>query len=353
VKIGRNDPCPCGSGKKYKKCCGSRQEMDFSLPEELRTGTQLDEYMTLVQGVALYAQSLIQFDVDGKELKKAGDNFEKDFLPGTSLGVPDSLYMSWLHCDFRFGKTQQAVCERFLDLAIMRKLEEPGPTLLRSMSDSYAAFYQVRAVDDSWVVFEELGTGKTWHVHRVNEPEQVEATKGDVWYVRFVGTQADAYIFTAPYVFPSGSRSDFASAVKRRMQVFAETAKKDLPEPELFRASCKVSVPFWARYFIEGEGYDEEEDEGDIMPEMRNTDDEVIRFCKIFFVINVRQGLEEQLTSIRSFDKKSATKCGYGQKGVRWCALSKQQPWAPSPSNGSIWWQRRTQRSARCVSLRS
>ena len=22
-KVGRNDPCPCGSGKKYKKCCGS------------------------------------------------------------------------------------------------------------------------------------------------------------------------------------------------------------------------------------------------------------------------------------------------------------------------------------------
>ena len=21
AKIGRNDPCPCGSGKKYKKCC--------------------------------------------------------------------------------------------------------------------------------------------------------------------------------------------------------------------------------------------------------------------------------------------------------------------------------------------
>ena len=22
-KIGRNDPCPCGSGKKFKKCCGN------------------------------------------------------------------------------------------------------------------------------------------------------------------------------------------------------------------------------------------------------------------------------------------------------------------------------------------
>jgi hypothetical protein len=23
-RIGRNDPCPCGSGKKFKKCCGAR-----------------------------------------------------------------------------------------------------------------------------------------------------------------------------------------------------------------------------------------------------------------------------------------------------------------------------------------
>ncbi|MCL2123660.1 MAG: SEC-C metal-binding domain-containing protein [Desulfovibrionaceae bacterium] len=22
-KLGRNDPCSCGSGKKYKKCCGA------------------------------------------------------------------------------------------------------------------------------------------------------------------------------------------------------------------------------------------------------------------------------------------------------------------------------------------
>ena len=26
-KIGRNDPCPCGSGKKYKKCCGANEEV--------------------------------------------------------------------------------------------------------------------------------------------------------------------------------------------------------------------------------------------------------------------------------------------------------------------------------------
>lgn len=25
-KIGRNDPCPCGSEKKYKKCCGRMEQ---------------------------------------------------------------------------------------------------------------------------------------------------------------------------------------------------------------------------------------------------------------------------------------------------------------------------------------
>lgn len=24
-KVGRNEPCPCGSGKKYKKCCGANE----------------------------------------------------------------------------------------------------------------------------------------------------------------------------------------------------------------------------------------------------------------------------------------------------------------------------------------
>ncbi len=25
-KVGRNDPCPCGSGKKFKKCCAGKQD---------------------------------------------------------------------------------------------------------------------------------------------------------------------------------------------------------------------------------------------------------------------------------------------------------------------------------------
>ena len=26
MEVGRNDPCPCGSGLKYKKCCQGKQQ---------------------------------------------------------------------------------------------------------------------------------------------------------------------------------------------------------------------------------------------------------------------------------------------------------------------------------------
>jgi hypothetical protein len=29
-KISRNDPCPCGSGKKYKKCCLNREDQAWT-----------------------------------------------------------------------------------------------------------------------------------------------------------------------------------------------------------------------------------------------------------------------------------------------------------------------------------
>lgn len=48
--VGRNDPCPCGSGKKYKKCCASKQAVTVETVqmEELERVLQnfYDEYPT-------------------------------------------------------------------------------------------------------------------------------------------------------------------------------------------------------------------------------------------------------------------------------------------------------------------
>lgn len=47
AKIGRNDPCPCGSGKKYKRCCLARAEASsgFSQEERLSALDKLERFV--------------------------------------------------------------------------------------------------------------------------------------------------------------------------------------------------------------------------------------------------------------------------------------------------------------------
>ena len=50
VKVSRNDPCPCGSGRKYKRCCYAKaaplvQGPDGELAHELPIGPELAEIL--------------------------------------------------------------------------------------------------------------------------------------------------------------------------------------------------------------------------------------------------------------------------------------------------------------------
>ena len=38
-RVGRNDPCPCGSGKKYKKCCEQKSYLQKKTMTKLSSGT--------------------------------------------------------------------------------------------------------------------------------------------------------------------------------------------------------------------------------------------------------------------------------------------------------------------------
>lgn len=42
MKVGRNDPCPCGSGLKVKRCCGARPELQVTTPRARLARLQLD-----------------------------------------------------------------------------------------------------------------------------------------------------------------------------------------------------------------------------------------------------------------------------------------------------------------------
>jgi hypothetical protein len=79
-KIGRNDPCVCGSGKKYKKCCGSVDAV--VLPEAAPIAEKVPTTKTIntavsAMGVPGEPQGLVLFNVykgGSTEPRNAGMN---------------------------------------------------------------------------------------------------------------------------------------------------------------------------------------------------------------------------------------------------------------------------------------
>lgn len=251
MKTGRNEPCPCGSGKKYKKCCGLKNKgFDISIPEDCVTNTPLDDYMMLLKAIMFHGQSIIKFNKEGKDLLQKSREFEERFRPGTNTGIFDSTYMGWLYLDCRFGKSGLTVAERFIKEDFYNKLEKPGRKYVEDMVNSYSAFYQVYRELDDWVEFKELGTDRICRVHKINEEFERDSKEGAIWYVRFVGIPEEGYPIGTPYIFTVRKIGELEKAIKDYKKKIGSKYKHAKTEHEYFREYCRESMPHWAEFIV-------------------------------------------------------------------------------------------------------
>ncbi len=94
IVTGRNEPCPCGSGKKYKRCCGvnaapkltapKNPPQDFPVNQEALNGMDPQMMMQFAQafqrlpkGQLQRLQSIMQRAMSGKDVTSEAQEFEK------------------------------------------------------------------------------------------------------------------------------------------------------------------------------------------------------------------------------------------------------------------------------------
>jgi hypothetical protein len=359
-KPGRNDPCPCGSGKKYKKCCGLSQAQggyvqtpESWFPPSERTGTLWDDYMEVIPIIATYGKKIMDFDEDGPELKRAISDFEKQFRPGEEGGIIDSFFMSWMYFDLRFGKTLETVAERLLSEPMISDLMEPGPTYIRQLSESYLTFYEI--IDSTSrtdvVTIKELGTGMLFKVLHVRELCEIDPEPGEIFFVRRVGPPDRSIFYTTPYVYEPETGAQFKRTVLTQEKDFRNSPVASLFAPERhFAESQKEIAPFWAWYICKGETTD--------LPQIPyhtivTTDGEDFVLTEIHFRIRDEAALRKRLSALRSYQ--------YDKKDDSWTwlkAKSRKYPDAPRSVLGHIYIQgdcliAETNSQERSVRLRS
>jgi hypothetical protein len=78
-KVGRNDPCPCGSGKKYKRCCLEQQSASYSFWAQQRGASD-----QLTRDMLRFAEGKF-----GEQISVAWEDFNMTDLPVPFDAYPD------------------------------------------------------------------------------------------------------------------------------------------------------------------------------------------------------------------------------------------------------------------------
>ena len=307
-KPGRNDPCPCGSRKKYKKCCGLNQQQggyvqtpESWFPDSQRTGTLWDDYMDVIPFVVMYGNKVMNFDEDGPEFKKLVVEFEKQFNPGEKGGISDSFFMSWMHFDLRFGISLETATERLLSDPMISNLMEPGPSHIRHLSESYLTFYEIISftLRPDITTVRELGTGKNFSVLHVRELFEIDPEPGEIFFARRVGLPDRSIFYTTPYVYDPETVAQFKRAVLAQEKDFMKSIRTELfSAGRQFAESQKEAAPFWAWYILQGDRTDLSQISDFALA---TTDGEEFVLTEIHFRIKDEGALRKRLSVLRSF----------------------------------------------------
>lgn len=80
-KIGRNDPCPCGSGKKFKKCCANKPLG----PRKITVQKAGVDFMQRMQSATARISGVVPELPKSEEVKSLSDRVSSAPNAGSSL----------------------------------------------------------------------------------------------------------------------------------------------------------------------------------------------------------------------------------------------------------------------------
>ncbi len=158
-KIGRNEPCPCGSGKKYKKCCLGKAAKPvavtpvlFSEADRASALGKLRAFGDRPEQVEDLAE--IAFDYWGSRLYDRGEEEQRKVL---DLQQAEVMRTAWLWFDAELPD-RRTVADRFL--AAEGDTLTPGErAFLNQARATYQGLYEVEAVDlDEGFTLRDLST---------------------------------------------------------------------------------------------------------------------------------------------------------------------------------------------------
>nr|MBA3535439.1 SEC-C domain-containing protein [Tatlockia sp.] len=202
-KIGRNDLCPCDSGKKYKKCCAIASKATvFDLA-----------WQTIRQTEGRIVDQHLMPYVTGKLPSEVLKTAIEDFFPELPDEMEEHFFMqfvvpwilfNWIPDDeFDFPKfdAEQTIAMNYLN-SHQNRLNSKEKQFIEMMNKTYYSFYSILEVEhEKSLTIKDLLLGYT---HTIKEKQGTHYLKrGDIVFSRILSVDEQSiFIGMAPMIIP-------------------------------------------------------------------------------------------------------------------------------------------------------
>lgn len=136
-KVGRNDPCPCGSGKKYKFCCMKKPKSPLDAIES-----------------ALERERVMQgYPYTGEE-RQEGRIYLEDYFDSESIEIDKMLYLGLINRPgyiwLRNEEEEEKRCQRYLSLAFEMFIKKAEKENIQNFEE-YDQRFSIHYLCEEWM----------------------------------------------------------------------------------------------------------------------------------------------------------------------------------------------------------
>jgi SEC-C motif-containing protein len=237
---GRNDPCPCGSGRKFKRCCLGNVEASAAAYTREERQAALDRLLRLSmrqEFVHLRADAEAEFWGEWRAQRS-----EDDLRRAIELDESHVAFQEWFAFDYRLpgGST---LIELLLDREGDR-LRTGEQRYLERMRESHLRPYEVTGVRlDEGLDLRDLWTGQTIQVREKQATHQL--VQWDLLIARVVlGEHGVPVIDGYLYLLPATVADPLLRRLRHEHQEFTRLSP-DADLAEFFKQSAPIPFHFW------------------------------------------------------------------------------------------------------------
>ena len=156
MKTGRNNPCPCGSGKKYKKCCLSLTYTEKGKEDSIRE--------KLVNDLLEFFKKSYEDRLDDALFLFWDEFNSEEHLDDATLELADINFWEWLVFDYLIGEDNgKTIIDLYMENT--KKLSLDEHKVLTIMKNSVISLYEVQEVfPDKGLLLKDLVLGGEYDV---------------------------------------------------------------------------------------------------------------------------------------------------------------------------------------------